>query len=122
MDKEKGEKTLFLLKCLLAAYILTGGLLFLMALLVYKLGISEKTVSIMVIVIYVAVNLAAGFFIGRHMKTRKFLWGLLMGTAYFVILSIVSLIVEQSVKSVASDFLTVLVLCAGSGMLGGMFG
>ena len=45
-----------------------------------------------------------------------------MGTAYFVVLAIVSLIVDHSLKSIAADFLTVLVLCAGSGMLGGMFG
>lgn len=122
MDKEKGGKPLYLLKCLLIAYILTAGLLFLLALLVYKLHISEKMVSAIVIVIYIAVNFTAGFFTGKHMQTRKFLWGLLMGTAYFVVLAIVSLIVDHSLKSIAADFLTVLVLCAGSGMLGGMFG
>lgn len=122
MDKEKGGKPLYLLKCLLIVYILTAGLLFLLALLVYKLHISEKMVSAIVIVIYIAVNFTAGFFTGKHMQTRKFLWGLLMGTAYFVVLAIVSLIVDHSLKSIAADFLTVLVLCAGSGMLGGMFG
>lgn len=122
MDKEKGGKPLYLLKCLLIAYIMTAGLLFLLALLVYKLHISEKMVSAIVIVIYIAVNFTAGFFTGKHMQTRKFLWGLLMGTAYFVVLAIVSLIVDHSLKSIAADFLTVLVLCAGSGMLGGMFG
>ena len=88
MDKEKGGKPLYLLKCLLIAYILTAGLLFLLALLVYKLHISEKMVSAIVIVIYIAVNFTAGFFTGKHMQTRKFLWGLLMGTAYFVVLAI----------------------------------
>ena len=41
MDKEReGKPWLFFLKCLLAAYILTGALLILLSLLVYKLRLS----------------------------------------------------------------------------------
>lgn len=45
-----------------------------------------------------------------------------MGVAYFFVLMIVSLIVNQSFKDVASNFFTVFLLCAGGGTLGGMLG
>lgn len=115
-----GLPILFLLKCLLAAYILTGGFLMLLALMVYRFGLGEKLVSIVIIGIYIGATFFAGFVTGKKLKARKFLWGLLMGTLYFLVLVILSLIVNHSFKEVAANFFTVLVLCAGSGMLGGM--
>ena len=54
------------------------------------------------------------------MESRRFLWGLVMGVLYFLVLAIVSLIVNHSLKDVARNFFTVLVLCAAGGMLGGI--
>lgn len=119
-EVQGGLPILFLLKCLLAAYILTGGLLMLLALLVYRFGLGEKLVSIVIIGIYIGATFFAGFVAGKKIGTRKFLWGLLMGAMYFLVLVVLSLTVNHSFKDVATNFFTVLVLCAGSGMLGGM--
>ena len=43
-----GLPVLFLLKCLLVSYILTGGLLMLLALFVYRFSLSEKLVSVVI--------------------------------------------------------------------------
>lgn len=123
MERTYGDKkvpTLFLLKSLLFSYILTAVMLLLLALLLYKMGLSEQTVSIAIIVIYVIATFFAGFVTGKKMKNRKFLWGLLMGGAYFLTLAVVSLAVNQSVTELGDSFLTTLVLCACGGMLGGM--
>lgn len=123
MERTYGDKkvpTLFLLKSLLFSYILTAVMLLLLALLLYKMGLSEQTVSIAIIVIYVIATFFAGFVTGKKMKSRKFLWGLLMGGAYFLTLAVVSLAVNQSVTELGDSFLTTLVLCACGGMLGGM--
>ena len=109
-----GTPAAFLLKSLLFSYIL-------LAFLLYKLGLGEKTVSIAVIVIYVAATFLGGFAAGKGMQSRRFLWGLLLGAAYFVILTAVSLIVGKGSIQMGSSFFTTLVLCAGGGMLGGMF-
>lgn len=109
-------------KCLLLSYILTGLLLLLMALLLYKLELSEGMVAVGVVFIYVLSTFCAGFVMGKCTGNKKFLWGLLLGVAYFVILFIVSLIVNHSAGTVTEDFLTTLLICAGSGMLGGMLG
>ena len=101
---------LFLLKSLLFSYILTGGLLLLLALLLYKVGLSQKVVSICIIVIYVLATFFAGFITCKKLKSRKFLWGALMGLAYFLILVVVSLIVNRQPGVLGRSLLTTLVL------------
>ena len=64
MDKGNAERNvpvLFLLKSLLFSYILTAICLLIMAFLLYKFGLTEKVVSIAIIVIYVAATFFAGF-------------------------------------------------------------
>ena len=118
--EERGLPIVFLLKCLLFSYILTGALLLLLALFVYRFGLSEKTVSLIIIGIYIGTTFFAGFVTGKKLKTRKFLWGLFMGGAYFIVLAILSLLVNHSLGDMGSNVFFVLVMCAGSGMLGGM--
>ena len=110
----------FLLKTLLFSYILTGILLAILAFLLYKLRLGEQAVTIAIIVIYVAATLFGGFVAGKKLKNRKFLWGLLLGTAYIVVLTLVSLVAGRGGIEMGNTFLTTLVLCAGGGMLGGM--
>ncbi len=117
---EEGVPVLFLLKCLLFSYIVTAAMLLVLAFLLFKLHLSEKPVSVAIIVIYVVATLFAGFLTGKRMKSRKFLWGLLMGAAYFVVLALVSLMVKQSPDALGNSFFTTMTLCAGGGMLGGM--
>lgn len=119
-EADEGLPILLLLKVLLGAYILTGGMLLLLALMVYRFGLTEKAVSLIIIGIYIGVTFCAGFFAGKKLKTRKFLWGLLVGSLYFLVLIILSLAVNHSFKDVATNFFSVLIMCAGSGMLGGM--
>lgn len=115
-----GEGILFIVKCLLFSYVLTAGLLLLLALLLYRFSLQEKIVNIGIIVIYIAVTFLAGLLAGKRAGNRKFLWGLCMGTLYFAVLALVSLAVNRSIADVATNFVTVFCLCAGSGMLGGM--
>ncbi len=123
MEQAAGNEkvpVLFLLKCLLFAYIVTVVLLAVLAFLLYKLGLGEKFVSGAIIAIYVLATVLGGFIAGRRMRNRRFLWGLLVGAAYFVILAVVSIVFDQGSIQVGRSFFTTLVLCAGGGMLGGM--
>lgn len=117
---KENEKIVHILKALLVSYIITGGLLLLLSLLLYKFSLSETIVSISIIAIYVVASFVAGSLAGGKMDSKRFLWGLLLGILYFVVLAVVSLIVNHSFKDVARNFFTVLVLCAAGGMLGGM--
>lgn len=128
MERERGDRTsgvpgtwaAALLKSLLLSYILTVILLGVLAFLLYKLRLSEKMVSGAIIAIYVAATLFGGFITGKKMGNRRFLWGLILGGAYFVILTVVSLAAGKGGIQLGNAFFTTLVLCAGGGMLGGM--
>lgn len=117
---KKNEKIANVLKSLLIAYIATGVLIMLLAFLVYKFSLPERIVGIGIIAIYVISTFLGGFLLGKNMKVKKYLWGLLCGMAYFIVLVIVSLVVNRGLQNVAGDFVLTMILCCGSGMLGGM--
>ena len=122
MEKGKAcqDAAVRLIKSLLAAYIVTGLLLLLLALLLYKLQLSESVVTIGIIAIYVAACFLGGFLEGKMMKTRKFLWGGAFGLLYFAVLAVISLAVGQGFSGSSSHFVTTLILCMAGGTLGGM--
>ena len=109
-----------IVKALLAAYLLTGALLLLLAGLLYRFRLDEGKVQIGIILIYIASCFAGGFLAGKMMKTRKFLWGVLLGLLYFLIMTLVSLAVNRTLQDGMTGCLTTLLLCLGGGMLGGM--
>ena len=126
MEKKMGlgtgaqRRALDLLKALLCAYVITGILLLVLTLLLYKLGLSEENENAGVILIYVISTFAGGFVIGKLSGARKFLWGLIAGAIYFVLLFLISFGIYHSIQSGAGSLATMFLLCAGGGMLGGM--
>ena len=84
MEHAEGNKKIVLkvLSTLLIMYILTGVALFVLAFLLYKMELTENIVTIGITAIYVVSGLLGGIIIGKRMKTRRFLWGIIMGAAY----------------------------------------
>lgn len=107
-------------KYMLISYIITVLSLLLLAVLLYRFSLSEKAVSISIICIYIAASFLAGFLSGKHIGSKKYLWGLLMGLSYFFILFAVSAIAGKNTSDVQNNVLSVLFICAGAGTLGGM--
>ena len=120
MKMQSMNRYIFLLKTLLFSYIITGGLLLLLAFMLYKFKLQETIVTIGIIGIYIIATFFAGFVTGKKVGEKKFLWGFLIGSVYFLILLVVSLCVNESSADIANDLLTTFFMCAGSGMLGGM--
>ena len=114
------EKALSILKKLLFAYIITAGLLMILSFALYKMQLREGTVRIGIMVIYAVSCFAAGFIAGKTEVKRQFLWGLIVGVLYFGVLLGVSFLVKQSVPDILGRGMTTFLICAGSGMLGGM--
>ncbi len=77
-------------KTLLVSYGITAGFLLLFSVLLYKFRISEEMVTGGIVGIYILSNLAGGFLLGKRMKTRKFLWGILSGFLYFLLMVLIS--------------------------------
>ena len=71
---KKEVKVMTLIKILFVSYIITGILLLILALLLYKLDLGENQVNIGVIAIYLISCFAGGFIAGKRTGSRKFLW------------------------------------------------
>lgn len=114
------DRILKILSTLLIMYVITGAALLVLALLLYKMQLSESVVSIGIMAIYVAAGLLGGLIAGKRMKTRRFLWGILMGAVYFLVLLAGSFLLNRTITSDLLHVVTTLVMCMAAGMIGGM--
>lgn len=109
----------FLLLDLLGAYILSMSLLLVLALLLYRTNVAPNVIGAGITFTYMITGFFAGNLAGKQMQQKRFLWGILMGIGYYVILLLLSIVVNQTMGTI-TDALTTLILCVGGGMLGGM--
>lgn len=122
MEKTEKEKNLTgdFIKILFMMYVLTLLLLLLLAFLLFRMEISETVFQVWLIAVYIISGFSGGFLIGKRAKSRKFLWGFLIGTVYFAILFGVSLVLHKGLSDDVMHLVTTAVLCLASGTVGGM--
>lgn len=116
----KDSKVMWMLKALLVSYIITGILLLVLALLMYKIELNEKAVSAAIVAVYLVSTFLGGIVIGKLARVRKFLWGMGLGVIYFGLLLLITLGVYRTLNGDATGLLTTFILCACGGMAGGM--
>ncbi|MBY0757791.1 TIGR04086 family membrane protein [Sellimonas caecigallum] len=121
MGKSQKTGIMRIFQALLVSYAITALLLLVLAVLLYKLNLDKGKVSAGIIGIYVVSAFAGGFLLGKLQKVRKFIWGLVLGILYFLLLLLVSFGVYHTLQGDVVNLLTTLVLCSAGGMLGGMF-
>ena len=107
-------------KIIILMYAITAILLFLLAILVQKFNWENDLISIGISVVYVISCFFGGFLAGKVQKTKKFIWGILLGLMYLMIMLVVTMIVKHGFHSTVSAFVINLLLCLGGGMIGGM--
>ena len=120
MRKQEGVPIIPLLIYLLCSYAFTLIVLVFLVFLLFKMRLSEQVISKTIIITYMAASFLGGFLAGKKMKVKKYIWGLLMGVAYYIVFLILSLIINKGDVEMSKTILTTLVLCCGGGMLGGM--
>ena len=122
MDRANNRKNkpLVIISTLLIMYVITGLALLALALLLFKMQLSENVVTIGIMVIYIVSCLIGGLIAGKRIQVRKFLWGVVVGAVYFVILLIGSLLMNRGLSSDTVHVATTLVMCMAAGMIGGM--
>ena len=122
---EKANPGVMLSVTLAVMFVISGVLLLLLAWGLYQLDLSEAVVKIGVIAIYIAACFLGGFLIGRWVQDKKYLWGLLVGALYFLLLFVVSILLKKGMGEVALEepvrIFTTFALCTASAMAGGMF-
>ena len=122
MDKIKEQipKGMKVLRALIFSYLVTGISLLILAVLLYKLDLGEGQITAGIVIIYILYCFFGGFLLGRQAESRRFLWGLVLGGVYFLLLLLISGLLEPGNLAGGKTMLTSLFLCLGGGMLGGM--
>lgn len=122
MDKaiRQNTKMFAVLKGLLFSYIITAFILLLLSFLMLKLDLSSAVISGGIIFAYIISTFIGGFFVGKKAEQKKFIWGLVMGVFYFIILMIVSIAMNRAEPLPLGNLLTAFLICGLSGMVGGM--
>lgn len=109
-----------LFRALVLSFLVTTVILLALAFVMVKVQPESSQIRLAVLAVYAAATLVGGWYAGRKAERRKFLWGLLNGLLYFVLLTLASGIASQGIRSEPAHFMVVLALCAAGGMLGGM--
>lgn len=115
-----GRKFAVVVRGLMISYAVTGALLLLLAFLVFKFQLGESATDIAIVAIYVIVTFVGGFVTGKKVKEQKFLWGLLLGLLYILIISAIAILLGQAFHVTNTANLSTAALCIGGGLLGGM--
>ena len=119
--KEQNEVwIMWMVKALLAAYVVTGILLIILALALYKFELNEGAVTAGVTAVYLISTFTGGLVVGKLAKVRRFLWGIVLGILYFALLLLVTVGIYRTFHGSSTEILVTFALCAGGGMAGGM--
>ena len=119
--KEQNEVwIMWMVKALLAAYVVTGILLIILALALYKFELNEGAVTAGVTAVYLISTITGGLVVGKLAKVRRFLWGIVLGILYFALLLLVTVGIYRTFHGSSTEILVTFALCAGGGMAGGM--
>lgn len=105
---------------LLTSYFMTAVMLLILALLLYKMNLDESKVAAGILITYIVSGFTGGFVAGKGIANKKYLWGLGVGMLYFLILICVSAVSGRILLQQGLHLFTTMILCAGSGMMGGM--
>ncbi|MDD3278092.1 MAG: TIGR04086 family membrane protein [Lachnospiraceae bacterium] len=114
------HKVMGVVKALICSGILTAAGLVILAFLLLKLELSDSAVAVGIVLIYFLSGFLGGFLLGKWNKKRKFLWGILLGSLYFSVLLLISVIIYQVPAAGDTHFTKVFFICMLGGMLGGI--
>lgn len=114
-------KVLSILKTLLISYVLTAIILFILSFCLYKFNIADWQVTMGIMITYIFANFLGGYIAARKGEKRRLLWGIGFGMVYFLILMLVSLIVNKGVSDNYTVALRAFAVCIVSGATGAFF-
>lgn len=118
----QGNRIMKVVSTLLIMYVLTGVLLLLLAFLLFRFQLNEKAVSVGILMIYVVSCFLGGRRMAKKMRVRRFLWGILVGGVYFLVLLLGSLLLNHGLSQEYVHLAATFVMCVAAGMIGGMLG
>lgn len=116
----KMDKMGAVIRGVLGAYILTGIILLVLTFLMYRFNPTGEILRVGIGSTYIVSTFIGGLLAGKKIKERRFLWGIVVGVLYFLVIFLVSLALGRDVFGEAGKTVMVFVMCTLGGMLGGM--
>ena len=126
-EHEKGMKPFVaILIAVGVSAVVTILLLLLATVIIYNTSISGTVSGILMVAIYVLGPFAGAFVLGKLVKRKRYLWGLLLGAIYFLMFFGISRLCAVPVEQGGTlpglrDYIEVLLAVLPGGILGGMF-
>jgi putative membrane protein (TIGR04086 family) len=108
-----------MLQTIVLAYIVSAVLLFVLAFVAYRAGMSQNVVTVGVHGVYIVSSWAAGLVIGIKMGRRRTLWGVGAGALYYVIILLMGVILNKGIAVDGAGMAIALALCIAGGFAGG---
>ena len=115
-----GKRIFTVLKVLVLAYVLTGLLMLLSAFIMYKLKLSTEHSRLFVMVIYGIVTIVSGLLYGKIKEKRRLFNGAFIGLLYFMVLLLVSLVVNKGLTDSLQSNIISMIICVAGGSIGGI--
>lgn len=129
MDKKLGAVSggLGIVRVMAAAWLISVMIsavgMVLASLIFYAVGEGQNRISVSVYVVVVLAVLIGGIYAGHRIGYRRFLWGLAHWELYIMFTLCLISVVSGCMAAAGWQFcLPFVLLCLGSGMLGGMLG
>ena len=107
-------KVKVILKSLLFSYAVTGAFLLLLAFLLFQFDLGEKPVSAGIVAVYILSCFSGGFMSGKILRKDKYLWGILVGAFYYLLLITVSFVVQGKWEMSLVHAVTTFFMCKES--------
>ena len=83
-----------ILRSLLLAYGVTGLFLLILAFLLFQFEFGGGMAAVGIIIIYVVSCLVGGFMAGKIIRKDRYIWGIVTGLSYYVLLLLVSFLAQ----------------------------
>ncbi len=114
------NRIMTLIKGLITAGLTTVILLLVLAFVMLQMQPDLKTAEMGIMIIYALSVFAGGWFCGKKTGNRKFLWGMVTGASYFLLLAAVSVLGDRTFQSDMTEGVTAFLICVAGGTIGGM--
>ena len=118
--KRVKNKIFPIIKTIVFMIISTAIMILLMTLLFYKAEIDENGIRIGAVITYLITTFIGGFIFGKVNESKKYLFGLMIGAVYFVLLIICSAMFGSGENMFSGRMIIAMISCLSGGMLGGM--
>jgi len=114
------QNLIYLLKGLFFSTLIIAASTLLLALLMMKTGWGDVVMYPMLIVCFCLAVFLGGRYFAKHAPSKRFLWGILFGAAFFALYLILNYFLSDSTSLLSENAMTFLFAAVGSGCAGGM--